>query len=66
MIDEKLNQEKTLDVDHTERLETIHNIYGQKKCMHDNHTHNVSIESLSEPPRCSPYCTRKNRKASGV
>lgn len=59
MIDGKLNQEKKLNVDHTERLETIHSVYEQKKCMYDSHTHNVSIESLSEPPRCSPYCREK-------
>ena len=50
-IDGKLNQEKTLNVHQTERLETIRKIYEQQKYMYDNHTHSVEnrIVSVSQP-----------------
>ena len=50
-IDGKLNQEKTLNIHQTERLETIRKLYEQQKYMYDNHTHSVPdrIVSVSQP-----------------
>ena len=50
-IDSKLALGKTLNVQQTERLNTIRTIYAQQKYMYDHRTHSVSdrIVSVSQP-----------------
>ena len=50
-IDSKLALGKTLNVQQTERLDTIRTIYAQQKYMYDHRTHSVSdrIVSVSQP-----------------
>ena len=50
-IDSKLALGKTLNVQQTERLNTLRTIYAQQKYMYDHRTHSVSdrIVSMSQP-----------------